>query len=349
MKYAIFDHMDDAGVPLYRQYEDRLRFLETCDRLGFHGYHLAEHHGTPLGYAPSPAVFLASVAQRTRRMRFGPLLFVLPIHHPIRVYEEICMLDHLSGGRLEVGLGRGSMPYELATYGIDPATAQGRYLEHFEVIRRAFTQGEVSFSGEYLRIDRYPVRMRPLQSPHPPLWYATIKADSAVWPAQNGAHIMTLGSIEAARGISERYRGEWARLGRPEQDLPHIGITRHVVVADTEAEAVEIGRRAYRRWRIAIEWLWKEADIPFTIPSVYPETFDELLRIGNGAAGTPEAVREVLREQAARGGLNYIACQLYFGDMTLAEASRSATLLAEAMLADSRAAAPEWESHPAPQ
>lgn len=346
MKYAIFDHMDDAGIPLHRQYEDRLAFLELCDRLGFYCYHLAEHHGTMLGYAPSPGIFLASAIQRTKRLRLGPLLFVLPIYHPLRAYEEICMLDQLSGGRLELGLGRGSMPYELAMYGIDPASAQSRYLENFEVIRRAFSQDEVSFDGEHLKIDRYPVRIRPFQLPHPPLWYATTKTDSAVWPAQNGANVMTLGSIEIARGISERYRSEWARLGRSEDDLPHIGITRHVIVADTDAQAIAIGRRAYRRWRDAMEMLWKEAGTKFPIASVYPDTFDELLKLGNGVAGAPATVRDALREQATRGGLNYLACQVYFGDMSCEEASRSASLFAEHVISpqSGNGAAPSRQS-----
>jgi alkanesulfonate monooxygenase SsuD/methylene tetrahydromethanopterin reductase-like flavin-dependent oxidoreductase (luciferase family) len=329
MKYAIFDHMDDAGIPLHRQYERRLRFIELCDRLGFHCYFLAEHHGTPLGYAPSPAIFLASAIQRTKRLRVGPLLFVLPLYHPVRAYEEICMLDQLSGGRLELGLGRGSMPYEISMYGFDAATAQSRYLENFEVIRQAFFRDEVSFAGEHVTIGRFPVRMRPFQRPHPPLWYATTKPESAVWAAQNSANIMTLGSIDVARSISDRFRQEWARLERGADMLPHIGITRHVIVADTDAQAVAIGRRAYRRWRDAMEMLWKEAGTKFPIAAVYPDTFDELLKLGNGVAGTPEKVREALGEQVTRGGLNYLACQLYFGDMTFEEASHSATLFAE--------------------
>ncbi len=75
MKYGIFDHMDDAAAPLHQQYEDRLRFLEACDGLNFYCYHLAEHHGTPLGYAPSPSVFLASAIQHKKRLRVGPLLY----------------------------------------------------------------------------------------------------------------------------------------------------------------------------------------------------------------------------------------------------------------------------------
>ena len=328
MKYAVFDHMDRAGTPLRLQYEDRLQFIELCDRLGFFCYHLAEHHGTPLGYAPSPAIFLASAAQRSKRIRLGPLLFVLPIYHPVRAYEEICMLDQLSGGRLELGLGRGSMPYEIAVYGGDPSAAQARSLENFEIIRQAFFQDEVSFQGKHISIERFPVRIHPLQRPHPPLWYATTKPDSAPWAAQNSANIMMLGSIDNARAVSERYRQEWDRLGRAAAALPHIGITRHVVVADTDAEAIALGRRAYRPWREAMEMLWKEAGTPFPIGHVYPDTFDALLELGNGAAGSPRTVRDILNAQTVHAGLNYLACQLYFGDMTPDEAQRSAALFA---------------------
>ncbi|HWV53392.1 LLM class flavin-dependent oxidoreductase [Pseudorhodoplanes sp.] len=341
MKYAIFDHMDGAGTPLHQQYEDRLNFISLCDRLGFYCYHLAEHHGTPLGFAPSPGIFLASAAQRSKRMRLGPLLFVLPIYHPVRAYEEICMLDQLSGGRLELGLGRGSMPYEIAMYGEDPATTQARYLENFEIIRQAFTQDEVSFTGKHITIKRFPVRIHPLQRPHPPLWYATTKPDSADWAAETGANIMMLGLIDNARNVAQRYRAAWTRLGRDPGALPNIGITRHVVVADTDAEAVAIGRRAYRPWRDAMEMLWKEAGTPFPIGHVYPDTFDELLKLGNGAAGSPQTVREILDAQAKHAGLNYFACQIYFGDMTRDEASHSASLFAEHVIGAHKTEQPE--------
>src|SRR5262249_58691603 len=97
--------------------EERLQLVEAYDAAGFHAYHLAEHHATPLGMAPSPGVFLAAVAQRTRNLRFGALVYALPLHHPLRMIEEICMLDHLSGGRVDIGFGRGSSPIELAHFG----------------------------------------------------------------------------------------------------------------------------------------------------------------------------------------------------------------------------------------
>ena len=92
MKFGVFDHMDYAGTPLGQLYADRLQLLEAYDRAGLHGYHLAEHHSTPLGCAASPGLFLAAAAQRTRTLRFGPLVYLLPFYHPLRLAEEIALL-----------------------------------------------------------------------------------------------------------------------------------------------------------------------------------------------------------------------------------------------------------------
>jgi len=140
MKFAVFDHMDRGTVPLAQQYEERLILTEAYDRVGFHAYHVAEHHSTPLGIAPSPSVYLSAVAQRTRRLRFGPLVYTLGMHHPLRIMEEICMLDQLSRGRLEVGFGRGISPYELGYYGVDPEQSQGIYHESYQIIMQGLTQ-----------------------------------------------------------------------------------------------------------------------------------------------------------------------------------------------------------------
>ena len=88
MKFGVFDHMDRGTVPLGEQYENRLKLIEAYDRAGICTYHLAEHHATPLGMAPSPSVFLAAVAQRTRTLRFGPLVYTLPLYHPLRVRKK---------------------------------------------------------------------------------------------------------------------------------------------------------------------------------------------------------------------------------------------------------------------
>src|ERR671912_221726 len=133
MKFGVFDHMDRASGDLGRQFDERLRLIELYERAGFHGYHLAEHHATPLGMAPSPSVFLSAVAQRTRRIRLGPLVYLLPLYSPLRLISEICMLDHLSGGRLELGVGRGVSPYELGYHGLDPAATRAMFQEALAV------------------------------------------------------------------------------------------------------------------------------------------------------------------------------------------------------------------------
>ena len=113
MQFGIFDQNDRGPYPLGEQYENRLQLIEFYDRAGFRTYHMSEHHSTPLNLTPSPSVFLAAVTQRTTRIRLGALVYVLPTHHPLRLAEEICMLDHLSGGRIEIGIGRGASPHEL--------------------------------------------------------------------------------------------------------------------------------------------------------------------------------------------------------------------------------------------
>src|SRR6266850_481957 len=134
MQFGVFDHLDLGAVALGEHYENRLRLIEAYDRLGLRSYHLAEHHATPLGMAPSPSVFLAAVAQRTRRLRFGPMIYALPLYHPLRMIEEICMLDQMSGGRLDVGFGRGASPIELDLFGTDPADARDIYDEALAIV-----------------------------------------------------------------------------------------------------------------------------------------------------------------------------------------------------------------------
>jgi alkanesulfonate monooxygenase SsuD/methylene tetrahydromethanopterin reductase-like flavin-dependent oxidoreductase (luciferase family) len=123
MEFGVFDHLDRSPLPLHRYYEDRFAVIEAFDRAGFYGYHIAEHHATPLGMSPSPSVFLAAVAQRTKRLRFGPMIYALPLYHPLRLLEEICMIDQMSGGRFDMGFGRGASPIELRIFGCDPADA----------------------------------------------------------------------------------------------------------------------------------------------------------------------------------------------------------------------------------
>ncbi len=238
MKFGVFDHLDASGAPLAQFYEDRLRLAEAYDRIGIHALHIAEHHATPLGMAPSPSVFLSAVAQRTRRLRFGPLVYTLALYHPLRLAEEICMLDQLSGGRFELGVGRGISPIEIEHFGVDPAKAQAMYLEAYQVLMLALRERVLTFEGAYYRFKEVPLQLTPLQRPHPPIWYGLSNPESAEFAAGSKFNVVSNAAPKSVRVITDRYRAEWAKKGNDPKRIPFIGMARHVVIADTDAEAL---------------------------------------------------------------------------------------------------------------
>jgi alkanesulfonate monooxygenase SsuD/methylene tetrahydromethanopterin reductase-like flavin-dependent oxidoreductase (luciferase family) len=205
-------------------YKNRLALAELYDRLGFHCFHMSEHHGATLSMTPSPSVWMAALSQRTKRLRLCPLVYLLPIYHPARSYEEICILDHLSGGRFEFGIGRGASPHELDALGIDPAKAAQMYAQAFDTIQRCFAQTSITTTGEFWRLNDYAVEMKPQQRPHPPLWYAVGSPDSVVWPARNGVNVVCGGQVSRVRAISDRYREERAAAGLHRESSPLIGV-----------------------------------------------------------------------------------------------------------------------------
>src|SRR5580704_3058987 len=209
MEFGVFDHLDRTGQALPDFYEDRLKIAQAYDAAGFYAYHIAEHHSTPLGMAPSPNIFLAAVAQRTRRLRFGPLIYALPLHHPLRLIEEICMLDQLSGGRLDIGFGRGASPIEIEIYGVDPAQAQDIYNEGVELVLRGLTHTTLDFHGKHFDFTGVPMTLAPLQKPHPPLWYGVHAPESAERAAKRNLNVVDLDPTGPTRIAMERYRATW--------------------------------------------------------------------------------------------------------------------------------------------
>ena len=329
MEFGVFDHLDRDDQTLGDFYRARLEIVEAYDRLGFYGYHLAEHHATPLGMAPSPSVFLAAVAQRTRRLRFGPLVYALPLYHPLRLIEEICMLDQMSGGRLEIGFGRGSSPSELVYYGQDPALAQKIYAEALELVLQGLTQPVLTFHGEFFHVDDVPMELAPLQKPHPPIWYGVHAADSAARAARMGMQVVSLDPLPATCIAFDSFRAAW-REARGAAPLPLMGLGRFIVVAETEARAIAIARLAYPRWHASFTHLRRKHKGVNAHPR--PPTFEALAEVGQGIAGAPAAVAASLREQIAASGSNYLLGQFVFGDLTRAEALASIELFAREVM-----------------
>ncbi len=323
MEFGVFDHLDRTGPSLPDYYEDRLKIVEAYDRAGFYAYHLAEHHATPLGMAPSPNVFLAALAQRTRRLRFGPLVYALPLHHPLRLIEEICMLDQMSGGRIEIGFGRGASPIEIAYYGVDPDDAQDLYAEGVELILNGLTHKTLDFHGKHFSFAAVPMELQPLQKPHPPVWYGVHAPDSAERAAKRNLHVVSLDPTAAARLAIERYRACW-RPPHPGAALPKLGLGRFIVVGETDAAALRLARRAYPVWHQSFTYLFRLLGRPQNYPR--PADFDALMERGQGVAGAPATVTDFLKAQLAETQCNYLAGQFAFGDLTREEALSSIAL-----------------------
>jgi len=325
MKFGVFDHVDDSGLPLAEHLEARIRMAEAYDALGFHCYHVAEHHGTPLGLAPSPGILFAALSQRTTRLRFGPLVYLLPIYNPMRLVEEVAMLDALSNGRFQLGVGRGVSPIELGFHGLDMAEQRGRFDETLEVLIRGLSSDVLDFNGEYYSYDRVPMALRPVQRPHPPLWYGAGSPDSIRWCAQNGINMVTLALDERVHQGTDLYRSEWQ--GAPE-DIPLMGVSRHIVVAASDDEARALARPAYARWRGSMAKLWEDRGAGFPLGGHLPLEWDAAEAMGHGCAGSPDTVRTFVEREAARGGINYFVAALAFGDLPVSAVLRSAELFA---------------------
>jgi alkanesulfonate monooxygenase SsuD/methylene tetrahydromethanopterin reductase-like flavin-dependent oxidoreductase (luciferase family) len=324
VQFGVFDHLDRGDLPLSDFYEARLKLIEAYDRAGFYAYHVAEHHSTPLGMAPSPSVFLSAVAQRTRRLRFGPLVYALPLHHPLRLIEEICMLDHLSGGRLDIGFGRGSSSIEIALYGQDPAKAQRIYAEALDLILRGLSERTLNFKGEFFSFDHVPMELEPLQKPHPPVWYGVHSVESAERAARQGLNIVSLDTAHETRAFADRYRKVWRETQGESRGTAKIGISRFIVVADSDPEALSVARRAYPVWHRSFTHLFRRYGGGPAHPR--PPDFDGLAQAGQGVAGSPATVGAFLRSQLAESDATYLVGQFAFGDLSLAESLRSVEL-----------------------
>lgn len=336
LEFGIFDHLDRNDLPLHNFYEERLKLIEAYDRAEFYAYHVAEHHFTPLGMAPSPSVFLSAIAQRTKRLRFGTFVYALPLHHPLRVLEEICMLDHLSGGRVEIGFGRGSVPFEISYYGQNADERQQIYAERLELILQAFTAKTFSFKGKYDQFDNVPMQIEPYQKPHPPLWYGAHSLESAERVARKGLHMVNNDIPATTRATIARYREVWRDIHGGAAALPKMGMVRFVVVAESDESALKIARRAYAKWLKSFNYLHH---LHGTTPllGARPENFDALMGKGLGVAGSPEKVLAFLAEQLKDCGANYFVGQFSFGDLTLDEMQRSVALFARDVMPALRA------------
>ena len=212
LEFGLFDWIEWEKQPHSKIYEERLKLLEYADKNGFYCYHLAEHHVTPLSLAPSPGVFLAAAAQRTKNIRLGPLVYLLPFYSPLRLLHEVCMLDNLSDGRLDLGVGRGIVPMEAAHYDVNFDDGRDMFQEALDILIMGMTQKSLNYVGKYYQYEDIQIWSEPQQRPYPPLWYATNNKETVPWIARHGFNTSTVFDDNA--GVKQHvdlYRQEWQK------------------------------------------------------------------------------------------------------------------------------------------
>ncbi len=342
--FGLFDWIDRSTAPLHQLYEERLQLLAAADAADFFCYHLAEHHATPLGMAPSPALFLTAAAQRTRRIRLGPLVYLLPLYNPLRLIGEVCMLDQLSEGRLELGVGRGVTPYELRYYGVDPADTRAIFTEALAVLVAGLTSSRLTFQGEHYRYNDVPMELHPYQQPYPPLWYPTHNPESLQYAARQGYNFVGLGPAAAVRTHVDAYWQTWESHRHDPGRLnghvaaPKVGILRQVVVAETDGEARSAARAAHGDFYHSITKLWHDHD-DHSVDGLF--AWETATQQETVIFGSPARVREQVLRLVEVSGCNYVICAFAWGSLPHQQALRSLRLFSqEVMPAFSGKAAP---------
>jgi alkanesulfonate monooxygenase SsuD/methylene tetrahydromethanopterin reductase-like flavin-dependent oxidoreductase (luciferase family) len=337
VQFGLFDWLDESGRGQGETYEERLRALELADRLGFYAYHLAEHHATELSTVPSPNVFLSAVVQRTHRLRMGSLSYILPLYDPVRLLEEVCMLDQLSGGRLELGLSRGSFGEHIDS---NPERARAMFNEALSILLTGLSTSEINFHGAHYNFNELITRLRPVQRPYPPLWYPTSNSGSVPWIAGQG--INAVFSVHLAPNferVIDMVQSYWSELAAHAGDTgrlnahvtdPKVGFMVHIHVADTDDLALAQARPAYELFAHNFSYRYVRRGQPDRYAD--RRNFDHEIARDSVLVGSSTTVRDKLREMLERSGANYVAGCFSFGSLSLDQTLRSLDLFASEVM-----------------
>lgn len=337
MKFGAFLLLHSPDMkPSEEVYANAVAQAELADGLGFDAVWLAEHHFSSYGYSPNPLYLAVKLAERTRNIRIGTAVVVLPLHHPLRLAEDIAMVDQLTGGRLEVGFGRGYQEYEFSRLGVPLAENRELFDDGIEVVLKALTQETFSHEGSYYRVPETTAFPRPLQKPHPQFWVAAQSPQSIAATVQRGFKCITGGSSAPTgevRNNWEVFRAavDETGLGWPQE----FAVQKQVHVAPTDAEARAQVRNAMWHYRmvrslrantqkvqngLAIEVPVENEPDPDTV-------YDEWLLFGD-----PETCAAKIQRLLDTTGITYLNCVFAIGRMSHEEITRSMTLFAQEVM-----------------
>ncbi len=247
MKYGAlqFFGWPNRNTPIAQIYDRAMARIDVMESAGFDAVWLAEHHFTGYSVCPSVHMMGVHIANRTKRLRIGTAVSLPSLAHPLRVAEEVALLDVLSGGRANWGAGRGFDPSEHRVFGIQPEQSKAKFHEHFEAVLAAWTDGPTHFNGKFVSYADVEVLPKPIQQPHPPVWIGASSLEAMLWAAERG-HSILMDPHSTHEEIAEKRRQYETVLGERgfSIDGREIPISRQVALAPTTNEAREVALRA---------------------------------------------------------------------------------------------------------
>ena len=324
MRFGTFSYNQARPrVPERQAFEELLEQIELTEKLHFNEAWFAEHHHSDYGMLASPNLIIAALARRTERLRFGNLVNVLPLYDPMRLAEECAMLDILTNGRLNIGLGRG-VPKDDMKHRLDRETAQARFDEGIEILMRAWSGETFSYAGKAWGYDEISCRPQPLQKPHPPIYYGATSPDSPAMVARRGWNLaLSRQPLTNCAKAIDKYRAELNHIAS--NGTGDAIMVRDIYVADTDEQALrEAVPELMRFWQLATDNYWRgdtlsEADLTrFTERyAYYPGglTIKRLDEWGTSLIGSPETVIKKARTMIATARPDSLVGMFQFGGL----------------------------------
>ena len=325
-----------SARPSEEVYARAIEQAQAAETLGFRNAWLGEHHFSTYGYLSRPLQLASYIAAKTTRLRVGTAVIVVPLHHPLLIAEEIAMLDVLSNGRADIGLGRGYQRYEFERLGLQLDTSGQKWEESLDIIMKAFEGKTFSYEGKLFNIPETTIFPKVVQKPRPPIWVTAQSPYSIEAAAKRGLNVLTGGfgvSVERLREFGQQFNKIVAESKHGEHPL--VGVQRAVYVTKDEADARQAAEEARWNMRVTLslrnnyEQVDKGRAIP--VPGKSEPTIDELLE-DYLVIGTPDTVvRQVKRLQQVVG-ISHFNCSFWIGDMDQARVLRSMELFSREVM-----------------
>ena len=295
MKFGVMElFQHPQGKTAKEVIDDAIDLAVTAEELGFDSIWLAEHHFSAYGLVGSPLLVAAAIAQRTERIKIGTAVLVLPLYNPVRLAEEIALVDQMSGGRVQIGIGRGYLPEEFRGFALEQEHSREMADEAVEILIQAWTRDRVFFAGKHFSVDDVAVLPKPFQSPHPPVHHAAVSMSSFEKAGAAGVPILTSPNFTPVQTVRRQFAVYTAALAENGHDPAkfELPLMEQVYVGESEAEAFDTPRESA---------MWYQAMLGARVPGATgkaPKGYEQWDRIA-------ENMKSISYEEIVEKGANF--------------------------------------------